>query len=138
MKKKLLVIPLVLVLLISSTSAATSRAARWAVFDKVITQIEMTDDGIVWGASASTYPASSVTYTKVEVKLQVQTSAGWGTIDTVTDRRASNLAGIGGDPYTGFSSGESYRIRTEAWAYSGTYGTTLVENIGPFYDYLNT
>lgn len=138
MKKKLLIIPLVFVLLISSVSASTSRQARWAVFDKVLTVIEMTDDGIVWGGNASTYPASSVTYVKVEVKLQVQTSAGWGTIDTVTDRRAGDAAGIQGDTYTGYSSGESYRIRTEAWAYSGTNGTTLVENIGPFYDHLNT
>lgn len=138
MKKKILVFPLLLILLVSSVSATTNRQARWAVFDSVITQLKMTDDGIAWGAAATTYPVDTVTYTKVEVKLQVLTSAGWGTIDTITDRRAGNGAGTAGDPYTGYSSGKSYRIRTEAWAYSGTNGTTLVENIGPFYDHLNT
>lgn len=131
MKKRIVSVFLALSLLLC---AAGAQEARWSYVRSVIRGIEMTDDGINWFATVDTYRTPSVTHTEVKAKLQVSSIAGWGTIETQTDKQEDITAGVGG-VYSKWQPGKSYRVEVYGYAYNGD---KIVETVGPLYAYLNT
>ena len=131
MKRKLTSLLLVLAIMTGTASAAIQ--PRYSYISGVFTGISMQGSGIKWNGGLSTYSMAAVTSVKVTVKLQVSTFAGWGTIETKTG--TGKYSAEAGSTYYDWISGESYRISTEVWVYNGS---TLIENVGPYYDYLNT
>lgn len=130
--KKTLAFFLTIALLI--TSAAAVITPRWSYVSSMIRGFEMTTEGLEWTAVAQAYNVPSVTDTKVVAKLQVQTTAGWGTIETQTDKQPGRFAGVGG-VYTNWLPSRSYRIEMYAYIYNGS---TIIETVGPLYAHHNT
>lgn len=133
MKKKLLAFSLSLALFISSATAATI-SPQWAYTSAIIYGIEMTSQGLDWTGVISAYPVPTVTDVKVIGRLQVQAGSGWGTLETQTDKQPGTYAGVGG-VYKNWLPNRSYRIEIYGYVYNGT---TLIETVGPVYDYVNT
>lgn len=133
MKKRIIAVLIIFSMLVGTASAALLRDFRWAYFASSVSDICMVDGKIEWSGDATTYSFQEVTNTKVTVKLQIATPGGWGTIETKTESGKNDAGYLG--TYSGWSSGKSYRVSVEAWAYNGT---KQLEYIGPFYEYLYT
>ena len=133
MKKKLT--SLLAVLLVFSFAASASAAvARWSYLSTLAITLEEEDDGIQWGATAMAYSVQSVTAVKVDVKLQLQTSTGWLTVASKSNKESGHISGAGGT-YTDYSVGDSYRLAVDVYIYDGS---TELEYDGPTYEYLDT
>lgn len=132
MKKKFLSVLLVLAMLSSITASATA-TPRWSYVSTVYCLIDMQNDAIKWGGSAVTYYFTDVTATKCTATLQAANSFGWYMVDSDTTMLPGNEATASGN-YSSWKAGTSYRVKVEAWAY---IGNTVVESVGPFYEYYN-
>ena len=133
MKKKLT--SLLAVLLVFSFAASASAAvARWSYLGTLAITLEEEDDGIQWGATAMAYSVQSVTAVKVDVKLQLQTSTGWLTVASKSNKESGHISGAGGT-YTDYTVGDSYRLAVDVYIYDGS---TELEYVGPTYEYLDT
>ena len=133
MKKKLT--SLLAVLLVFSFAASASAAvARWSYLSTLAITLEEEDDGIQWGATAMAYSVQSVTAVKVDVKLQLQTSTGWLTVASKSNKESGHISGAGGT-YTDYTVGDSYRLAVDVYVYDGS---TELEYVGPTYEYLDT
>ena len=133
MKKKLT--SLLAVLLVFSLAASASAAvARWSYLSTLAITLEEEDDGIQWGATAMAYSVQSVTAVKVDVKLQLQTSTGWLTVASKSNKESGHISGAGGT-YTDYTVGDSYRLAVDVYIYDGS---TELEYVGPTYEYLDT
>ena len=133
MKKKLT--SLLAVLLVFSFAASASAAvARWSYLSTLAITLEDEDDGIQWGATAMAYSVQSVTAVKVDVKLQLQTSTGWLTVASKSNKESGHISGAGGT-YTDYTVGDSYRLAVDVYIYDGS---TELEYVGPTYEYLDT
>lgn len=133
MKKKLLAFSLALALFISSAAAATI-SPMWTYMSAVITNLELTSQGLDWTGYISAYPFPSVTDVKVVGKLQAQAGSGWGTLDTQTSKEPGTITSVGGVYKTWFPN-RSYRIEVYGYVYNGS---TIIETVGPIYQHLNT
>ena len=129
MKKKLT--SLLAVLLVFSFAASASAAvARWSYLSTLAITLEEEDDGIQWGATAMAYSVQSVTAVKVDVKLQLQTSTGWLTVASKSNKESGHISGAGGT-YTDYTVGDSYRLAVDVYIYDGS---TELEYVGPTYE----
>lgn len=124
-----------IILMLSIMLSVPSMASvRWAQFKTIVPWVEVTPDGVDWGATVAAYANSNVTYTEVEVELQVKTTAGWGTVDSDSSKSKGTMASCGG-LYTGNNIIGEYRVVVYASAYTGSTGNSLLESVGPIYSY---
>ena len=133
MKKKLTSL-LAVLLVVSFAASASAAVARWSYLSTLAITLEEEDDGIQWGATAMAYSVQSVTAVKVDVKLQLQTSTGWLTVASKSNKESGHISGAGGT-YTDYTVGDSYRLAVDVYIYDGS---TELEYVGPTYEYLDT
>lgn len=133
MKKKLLAFLLLSALFIVP-AAASIITPYWTYTSLVVYDVRKASSQIDWSASISAYPLSNVTDVRVTAKLQRQVATGWTTLDTKTIKEAGAFTGFI-STYANWLSNQSYRIEVYGYVYNGS---TIIETVGPLYDYLNT
>lgn len=134
MKKKAVSLLVVLALLVSGVcAAAVEISPMWTYLNLVIKTLTIEDGDLNWGATANAYYVPEVTSVKVEVKLQ-RYGTSWTTIASDTDTEDGTYAAAGGS-YTNWTTGQKYRLVTTVTIYDGS---TMIEQVGPSYNTLNT
>lgn len=134
MKKRAISSLLVLALLVSGIwASAVEISPMWSYLSTVIRTLDTDGSDLEWGTVASAYAVQGVTSVKVSVQLQ-RYGTSWVMVASDTETESGNI-GYAGGTYTNWTSGQRYRMVTNVTIYGGT---TVLEQVGPLYDYLNT